>query len=109
MRKLLFTKGLKKRLNKFKEQYELSPNIILMGIVDKVPYSKHQCYISSSYSELFANAFVEVASNGLLALLSDVDIAHRYYAGQSDSITLFRNKIELIEKYYKWTREFPEI
>ena len=103
--KVTFYEGTKKRLNKFKEQYELSPNIILMGIVDKVPYSKHQCYISSSYSELFANAFVEVASNGLLALLSDVDIAHRYYAGQSDSITLFRNKIELIEKILQMEQE----
>ena len=57
------------------------------------------------YSELFANAFVEAASNGLLALLSDVDIAHRYYAGQSDSITLFRNKTELIEKILQMEQE----
>lgn len=103
--KVNFYGGTEKRLNKFKEQYELSPNIILMGIVDKVPYSKHQCYISSSYSELFANAFVEVASNGLLVLLSDVDIAHRYYASQSDSITLFRNKIELIEQILQMEQE----
>ena len=38
-------------------------------------------------------------------LLSDVDIAHRYYAGQSDSITLFRNKIELIEKILQMEQE----
>ena len=81
-----------------------------MGIVDKVPYSKHQSYISSSYSEFFTNAFVEAASNGLLALLSDVDIAYRYYASQLDSITLFRNKIELIEKILQMEQEeFPEI
>lgn len=47
--KVTFYEGTKKRLNKFKEQYEPSPNIILMGIVDKVPYSKHQCYIIRSF------------------------------------------------------------
>ena len=41
---------------------------------------------------------MEAASQGLLGLLSDVDFAHRYYASQSDSITLFRNQIELVEK-----------
>ena len=67
-------------------------------MVDNVPYNLHQCYLSASYTELFANACVEALSHGLLALLSDVDIAHRFYAEQSSSITLFRTKEELIEK-----------
>ena len=81
-----------------KEKYELTPNIKFVGIVEEVPYQKHQCYISASFTELFANAFVEAASQGLLGLLSDVDFAHRYYASQSDSITLFRSQIGLVEK-----------
>ena len=81
-----------------KEKYELTPNINFVGIVEEVPYKKHQCYISASFTELFANAFVEAASQGLLGLLSDVDFAHRYYASQSDLITLFRSQLGLVEK-----------
>ena len=66
--------------------------------MEEVPYQKHQCYISASFSELFANAFVEVASQGLLGLLSNVDFAHRHYANQSDSVMLFRSQIGLGEK-----------
>ena len=58
----------------------------------------HQCYLSASYTELFANACVEALSQGLLALLSDVEIAHRFYAGQSNAINLFKTKSELIQK-----------
>ena len=67
-------------------------------MVDNVPYNLHQCYLSASYTELFANACVEALSHGLLALLSDVDIAHRFYAGQSNAINLFKTKSELIQK-----------
>lgn len=81
-----------------KERHELTPNINFVEIVGEVPYQKHQCYISTSFSGLFANAFVETASQGLLGLLSDVDFAHRYYASQSDSITLFRSQLGLVEK-----------
>ena len=96
--KITFYGGTEERLTELKAKYELTPNIKFVGIVDEVPYQKHKCYISASFSELFANAFVEAASQGLLGLLSDVDFAHRYYASQSDSITLFRNQIELVEK-----------
>lgn len=41
---------------------------------------------------------MESASQGLLGLLSDVNFAHRYYASQSDSVTLFRSQIGLVEK-----------
>ena len=36
-------------------------------------------------------------SEGLLAVLSNVDIAHRYYAKQTDGIQLFNAKKELLE------------
>ena len=36
-------------------------------------------------------------SEGLLAVLSNVDIAHRYYAKQTDGIQLFNTKKELLE------------
>ena len=81
-----------------KDKYERTPNIKFIGIVRGVPYQKHQCYISANFSELFVNAFVEATSRGLLGLLSDVDFAHRYYASQSDSITLFRSQLGLVEK-----------
>ena len=96
--KITFYGGTEERLNELKAKYELTPNINFVGIVEEVPYGKHQCYISASFSELFANAFVEAASKGLLGLLSDVDFAHRYYASQSDAITLFRSQIGLVEK-----------
>ena len=95
---ITFYGGTEERLAELKDKYELTPNIKFVGIVEEVPYQKHQCYISASFSELFANAFVEAASKGLLGLLSDVDFAHRYYASQSDSITLFRSQIGLVEK-----------
>ena len=96
--RVTFYGGTEERLAELKAKYELTPNIKFVGIVEEVPYEKHQCYISASFSELFANAFVEAASQGLLGLLSDVDFAHRYYASQSDSITLFRSQIGLVEK-----------
>ena len=36
-------------------------------------------------------------NQGLLALLSDVEIAHRFYASQSNAIRLFQNKGQLIQ------------
>ena len=96
--KITFYGGTEERLTELKAKYELTPNIEFVGIVEEVPYQKHQCYISASFSELFANAFVEAASQGLLGLLSDVDFAHRYYASQSDSITLFRSQLGLVER-----------
>lgn len=92
-----FYGGSVERIEELKQKYEIPENIIFKGIVDKVPYHLHQAYLSSSYSELFANACVEAMSEGLLAVLSNVDIAHRYYAKQTDGIQLFSTKKELLE------------
>ena len=92
-----FYGGSAERIEELKQKYEIPENIIFKGIVDKVPYHLHQAYLSSSYSELFANACVEAMSEGLLAVLSNVDIAHRYYAKQTDGIQLFSTKKELLE------------
>ena len=92
-----FYGGSEERIEELKRKYEIPENVVFKGIVDKVPYHLHQAYVSSSYSELFANACVEAMSEGLLAVLSNVDIAHRYYAKQTDGIQLFNAKKELLE------------
>ena len=94
---ITFYGGSEKRLQQLRNQYNLPPTIQLKGMVDNVPYNQHQCYLSASYTELFSNACVEALSHGLLALLSDVDIAHRFYANQSNAIRLFQNKGQLIQ------------
>ena len=95
---ITFYGGSEERLAELQNQYDLPSTIHFKGIVDEVPYHLHQCYLSASYTELFANACVEALSQGLLALLSDVEIAHRFYAGQSNAINLFKTKSELIQK-----------
>ena len=95
---ITFYGGSEERLAELQNQYDLPPTIHFKGIVNEVPYHLHQCYLSASYTELFANACVEALNQGLLALLSDVDIAHRFYAGQSNAINLFKTKSELIQK-----------
>ena len=95
--RITFYGGTEERLEALRNRYDLPPNIQFKGIVDEVPYHHHQCYLSASYTELFANACVEALNQGLLALLSDVEIAHRFYADQSDAIRLFRNKGQLIQ------------
>ena len=44
-------------------------------------------------------------SEGLLAVLSNVDIAHRYYAKQTDGIQLFNTKKELLEMIERMEQE----
>lgn len=100
-----FYGGSAERIEELKQKYEIPENIIFKGIVDKVPYYLHQAYLSSSYSELFANACVEAMSEGLLAVLSNVDIAHRYYAKQTDGIQLFNTKKELLEMIERMEQE----
>ena len=95
---ITFYGGSEERLAELQNQYDLPPTIHFKGIVNEVPYHLHQCYLSASYTELFANACVEALNQGLLALLSDVEIAHRFYAGQSNAINLFKTKSELIQK-----------
>ena len=75
---------------------DITPNIKVAGYVDKVPYWKHDGYISASKRELFANACVEAMSFGLICILSNVDIAPRYYGHQNKDIILFDNNEELI-------------
>ena len=75
---------------------DIKPNIKVAGYVDEVPYWKHDGYISASKRELFANACVEAMSFGLICILSNVDIAHRYYGHKNKDIILFDNNEELI-------------
>ena len=76
---------------------DITPNIKVAGYVDEVPYWKHDGYISASKRELFANACVEAMSFGLICILSNVDIAHRYYGHKNKGIILFDNIEELID------------
>ena len=70
-------------------------NVKFAGFVKKIPYEKHEGYISCSLSECFANSAVEASSKGLICLLSNVDLAHRYYAGVCDNTQLFNSFEEL--------------
>ena len=76
---------------------DITPNIKVAGYVDEVPYWKHDGYISASKRELFANACVEAMSFGLICILSNVDIAHRYYGHKNKDIILFDNNEGLID------------
>ena len=69
----------------------------MAGYVDEVPYWEHDGYISASKRELFANACVEAMSFGLICILSNVDIAHRYYGHKNKDIILFDDIGELID------------
>ena len=77
------------------ETYDLTDNIVYYGFVKLVPYKANQVYISCSKTELFANACVESLSQGLVALISDVDIAHRFYNQHISNVYTFRTKEEL--------------
>ena len=76
----------------------LPDNVKFAGFVKKVPYENHEGYLSCSLSECFANSAVEASSKGLVCLLSNVDLAHRYYAGVCDNTQLFNSFEELTEK-----------
>ena len=76
---------------------DITPNIKVAGYVDEVPYWKHDGYISASKRELFANACVEAMSFGLICILSNVDIAHRYYGHKNEDIILFDDIEGLID------------
>lgn len=77
------------------DETDLPDNITYAGIVSHVPYEKHQGYISCSISECFANSAVEASASGLVCLLSNTDIAHRYYAMMDDNVELFDNARQL--------------
>ena len=69
---------------------DLPPNVHYAGFAKSVPYKKHQGYLSCSRSECFANSAVEASSNGLVCLLSDTDLAHRYYSSICENTQTFR-------------------
>lgn len=81
----------------YKEE-DLPKNVKFARFVNEVPYKNHEGYISCSLSECFANSAVEASSKGLVCLLSNVDLAHRYYAGVCDNTQLFNSFEELKEK-----------
>ena len=81
---------------------DLPNNVRFAGFVEKVPYEKHEGYISCSYSECFANSAVEASSKGLVCLLSDVDLGHRYYASiceKTKTFSYFDELLEILAKY----------
>lgn len=73
----------------------LPKNITYKGLVDNVPYEEYEGYLSCSMTELFANAMVEASHIGLVCLVSNVDIAHKYYASLDSSVQLFLTAEEL--------------
>ena len=86
-------------------QKDLPSNVHYAGFLEEVPYEKHQGYLSCSMSECFANSAVEASAKGLVCLLSDTDLAHRYYKTQSKDVYLFQDLDELIHSIKKFQKE----
>lgn len=84
---------------------DLPENIKFAGFVSTVPYENHEGYISCSLSECFANAAVEASSKGLVCLLSNVDLAHKYYASICDNTKTFNSFEELVELLGEYQEE----
>lgn len=80
---------------------DLPDNVHFKGFVGNVPYENHEGYISCSMSECFANAAVEASSFGLVCLLSDVDLAHKFYASICKNTKLFEGINDLKELILK--------
>ena len=83
----------------------LPKNVKFAGFVEKVPYEKHEGYISCSYSECFANSAVEASSKGLVCLLSNVDLGHKYYASVCNNTKTFNSFEELVELLGEYQQE----
>lgn len=83
----------------------LPENIRFAGFVKEVPYEKYEGYISCSLSECFANAAVEASSKGLVCLLSNVDLAHSYYASICENTKTFNSFEELVILLKKYQEE----
>ena len=75
----------------------LPDNVKFAGFVKKIPYEKHEGYISCSLSECFANSAVEASSKGLVCLLSNVDLGHIYYASICENTKTFSSFDELLK------------
>lgn len=86
----------------------LPKNVHFKGFLEEVPYENHQGYLSCSQSECFANSAVEASSKGLVCLLSDVDLAHKYYASICPNTRVFNNIAELRDLifYYQMNSHF---
>lgn len=84
-------------IKEFKKANYIPGNVEFVEQVDKVPYKKHQAYISCSKSECFANAMVEASSHSLAILASNVDLAHKNYARLSKNLRLFDNVEDLVQ------------
>ena len=80
----------------------LPDNIKFAGFVKQIPYENHEGYISCSLSECFANSAVEASSKGLVCLLSNVDLGHRYYASICENTKPFSSFDELLELLVKY-------
>ena len=83
----------------------LPDNVKFAGFVKKVPYENHEGYISCSLSECFANSAVEASSKGLVCLLSNVDLGHRYYASICENTKTFSSFDELLELLVKYQKD----
>lgn len=89
--------GDKEDIENFKKENYIPGNVKFITRLDRVPYEKHDAYISCSQSECFANAMVEASSHSLAILASDVDLAHRHYASLSKNLRLFDKVEDLVE------------
>lgn len=87
------------------QKEDLPANITYVGHVKDVPYGDHDAYISCSQSECFANAMVEASSHGLACLVSNVDLAHRYYASIDSAVQLFENEEDLKQKIIELSQQ----
>lgn len=83
----------------------LPDNVKFAGFVKQVPYENHEGYISCSLSECFANSAVEASSKGLVCLLSNVDLGHRYYANICENTKAFSSFDELLELLAKYQQD----
>ena len=83
----------------------LPDNVKFAGFVKQVPYEKHEGYISCSLSECFANSAVEASSKGLVCLLSNVDLGHRYDASLCKNTKTFSSFDELLELLVKYQQD----
>ena len=75
---------------------DLPENVHYAGFLEEIPYEKHQGYLSCSMSECFSNAAVEASAKGLVCLLANTDLAHRYYRSRCKHVTTFGDFQELI-------------
>lgn len=89
--------------NKYKVS-DLPDNVKYAGFLKDIPYNKHEGYLSCSMSECFANSAVEASSEGLVCLLSNTDLAHKYYKSICENTETFNTFEDLLEKLKNYTK-----